>query len=60
VNRAVVGALAALQVTLAAANWHTLAGVVLSVLIVVVAGCWVIADPDRARRLATLIRAWRK
>jgi hypothetical protein len=40
-------------------SWPAFGSVVLAVLIVVAAGCWAIADAGRARRLATLIRAWR-
>lgn len=55
----VAGVLAAIPVALAGMSWLVLAGVFLAVLIAVAAGCWVLADPGRARRLATLIRAWR-
>jgi hypothetical protein len=53
------GMLAAVPVALAGVSWPAFTGVVLAVLIVVAAGCWVLADSGRARRLATLIRAWR-
>ncbi len=43
----------------AGASWHVLAALVLALLIVLAAGCWVIADNGRARRLEALIRAWR-
>jgi hypothetical protein len=51
--------LAAIPVMLAGMTGPAVAGVVLAVHIVVVAGCWVLADSGRARRLATLIRPWR-
>ena len=59
VARRAVGVLAAVPVVLAGMTWPAVAGIVLAVLIVVAAGCWVLADSGRARRLATLIRAWR-
>ena len=53
------GALGAVPVALTGMGWPAFAGVVLIVLIVVAAGCWVVADSGRARRLTTLISAWR-
>jgi thiol:disulfide interchange protein len=59
VARRAAGLLAAVPVILARVSLPALAIVVLAVLIVVAAGCWVLADSSRARRLAILIRAWR-
>ena len=59
VARCAAGMLAAVPVMLARVSLPALTIVVLSVLIVVGAGCWVLADSGRARRLTTLIRAWR-
>jgi hypothetical protein len=53
------GALAAVPAALVGMSWHALAGVALAVLIVVAAGCWVLASNGRTRRLALLIHAWR-
>jgi hypothetical protein len=53
------GALAAVPVALAGMGWPALAVVVVVALILVAAGCWVVADSGRARRLAMLIHAWR-
>jgi hypothetical protein len=49
----------AVPVALAGVGWQAVAAIVLAVVIVVAAVCWAIADVGRARRLATLIRAWR-
>jgi hypothetical protein len=58
-RRTATGGLAVIPAVLAEASWHALAAMVLAVLTAVVAVCWVIADNDRARRLAMLIGAWR-
>jgi thiol:disulfide interchange protein len=60
VTRGTAGVLAAIPVMLARVSLPALAIVALAVLIVVAAGCWVLADSGRARRLAALIRAWRR
>jgi hypothetical protein len=59
VARRAAGALAVVPVALAGVSWHAVAGVVLAVLIVVAAGCWVLASNGRTRRLAMLIGACR-
>jgi hypothetical protein len=46
------GALAGLGV-------RDLAGILVVIVIVVVALCWVLRDEERTRRLAEIIRAWR-
>jgi hypothetical protein len=49
----------AVPVLLAGFGLHILTDTVLIVLILVVAVCWTITDPGRARRLAMLIKALR-
>lgn len=58
-RRYAAGSMAAVPAVLAGASWHALAAITAAVLAVVVAVCWAIADPGRARRLSALIRAWR-
>jgi hypothetical protein len=60
-RRAAAVGLAAIPAALAGASWLVLAALVVATLMVVVAAvCWAIADPGRARRLAALIRACRQ
>jgi hypothetical protein len=47
-----VGALAGLSA-------RDLAGVLVLAVLVVIAGCWVLRDEDRSRRLAEIIGSWR-
>jgi hypothetical protein len=47
------------SVLLAGLNRSTALGLVLVVVVLVVGLGWVIKDPHRTQRLATIIRAWR-
>jgi hypothetical protein len=57
--RRVLGATAGLAAVLSA-GWTGVALVTALVLVPVLAICWVVADPDRPRRLALLLTAWRR
>ena len=59
-RRAAAGGLAAVPVAVAGMSWHALAALALAPLIVVLAGCWAIADNGRARRLVQVIRAFHR